>query len=67
MFNLTRYVALSSVARNFGITKKLFASTSVVAEKQDDSEPQKPQNPPKKPSSMKSFRNSIPDVLTNYF
>ena len=41
MFNLSRIVTLGSVARNFGVTKKLFASTSVLAEKNDSIEPRK--------------------------
>jgi hypothetical protein len=35
MFNLCRYATLGNVARNFGATRKLFASTSVLAEKKD--------------------------------
>lgn len=39
---------MSSVVRNFGVTKKLFASTSVLAEKQDPADPQKPLDSTKK-------------------
>lgn len=38
MFNLSRYASLSHVVRNFGVTRKLFASTSVLAEKEDPTE-----------------------------
>lgn len=48
MFNLSRYVTMSSVVRNFGVTKKLFASTTVLAEKQDPADPQKPLDSTKK-------------------
>lgn len=41
MFNLCRYATFGSVVRNFGVTKKLFASTSVLAEKQDPVDSQK--------------------------
>lgn len=42
MFNLCRYATLGGVAKNFGVTRKLFASTSVLAEKQDPAETPKP-------------------------
>lgn len=51
MFNLSRYVTLSHVVRNFGVTRKLFASTSVLAEKQVPAEAQKLE-PGKKPKSV---------------
>lgn len=35
MFNLTRYVKLGSVVRNYGATKMLFASATVHVEKKD--------------------------------
>lgn len=53
MFNLSRYVTMGSVVRNFGVTKKLFASTSVVAEKKDPADPQKPLDSLKKIKSVK--------------
>jgi len=37
MFNLSRFASLTYVVRNFGSTRKLFASTSVLAEKQEPS------------------------------
>lgn len=40
MFNLSR-ATLSCVVRNFGVTRKIFASTSVLAEKKDRIESQK--------------------------
>lgn len=44
---------MGSVVRNFGVTKKLFASTSVVAEKKDPADPQKPLDSLKKIKSVK--------------
>lgn len=55
MFNLSRYVTLSNVVRNFGVTKKLFASTSVIAEKIDPVELRKPQEQINRPKSEKTW------------
>lgn len=66
MFNLSRYVTLGSVVRNFGLTKKLFASTSVLAEKQDPTDPQKPQEILKSSKSKnfsQRFVQLVPNVL----
>lgn len=67
MFNLCRYAAVSNVVKNFGVTKKLFASTSVLAEKQDPVDPQKPQDFAKKIKSEIFFSFSTNNVLIIYF
>lgn len=57
MFNLSRYATLSCVVRNFGVTRKLFASTSVLAEKQDPVESPKTQDILKKLKSKETECN----------
>ncbi|CRK94919.1 CLUMA_CG008410, isoform A [Clunio marinus] len=43
MFNLSRYATLSSFVKNFGASRKIFASTSVLADKKDSVDNQKPE------------------------
>lgn len=55
MFNLCRYATLSHVVKNFGVTKKLFASTSVLAEKKEAAEPTKEHSVKKLKSMNENF------------
>lgn len=58
---------MGSVVRNFGVTKKLFASTTVLAEKQDPADPQKPLDSSKKIKSAKFSCIAQHNVLIDYF
>lgn len=62
MFNLSRFASLGHVVRNFGASRKLFASTSVLAEKPDAIEVQKQELAKK----MKSKKMNPPNCAMNY-
>lgn len=68
MFNLCRYATLSHVVRNFGVTRKLFASTTVLAEKRDTIDTQKPALQKPKSKLMKLLADDTnSNVLMKYF